>query len=220
MMCERRWLLEDMWLEFLQPVVTEEPSVCTAWERSLPAILRYWGRSCTVWVCICLPLLSVSLLFLQGKQGSCVWGGMSWTFFTAVRFSEYKSEAKFCIDFILSEEPRRESDRIPSGAKIHFKVGEKTSSHLIAAVFLLLLLSPLPFLAFEKCFLKPSERDAGLQSCPMWSLCREEHFPSHRDGGVTEKHQSSWNVCASSLGNPLQQENVRYVCSSLPWETG
>lgn len=109
----------------LQPAVTEEPSVYTAWERSLPVILRYWGRSCTVWVCVCLPLLSVSLLFLQGKQGSRVWGEMSWTFFTAARFSEYKSEAKFCIDFIHSEEPRRESDQIPSGAKIHFKVGEK-----------------------------------------------------------------------------------------------
>lgn len=69
------------------------------------------------------------------------------------------------------------------------------------------------FLAFGKHFLEPSRRE----SCPMWAPLREGDFLSYQDEGVRAKYQSS-GMWAWNLDNPLQWENVRYICSRLSWE--
>lgn len=75
------------------------------------------------------------------------------------------------------------------------------------------LWAPLLFLAFGKRFLEPSRPD----SCPMWAPLGEGDFLSYRDEGVKAKYQSS-GMWAGNLDNPLQRENVRYICSGLSWE--
>lgn len=184
----------------LQPPLSSLSSLLIPYQRhgetqvlsECGAVVKDWDGSRVVWMCIYPSFLSV--LFLAGKQGSLFGKAQLMPALLA-------SLPEFCVEFHF-EEPRKESGTIRC-KNPHYQ-WEQLSKEFSCDYEL-------------RCCFWLLESASRHESCPVWTPLREGGFVFHQDEGVKAKHQSS-GMWAWNPDNPLQRENVRYICSGLSWE--